>query len=157
MPSAVRHWNYLLGMARRLWKITWISCRGCVIFPQSPINILSVTCFARQLNDLTGTGIDMNQLKSCFYWDSSKYSLTIHHPHSNLPDISINKGFALSTLFRALLSRVVNTSNRSKYGCCYIKMDDNYNNDIHATTHEDHSTRCGCQSMFASSQDDITS
>ena len=30
--------------------------------PQSPINILSVTCFARQLNDLTGTGIDKKQL-----------------------------------------------------------------------------------------------
>ena len=26
---------------------------------QSSINILSVTCFSRQLNDLTGTGIDM--------------------------------------------------------------------------------------------------
>ena len=26
--------------------------------PHSPINILSVTCFAQQLNDLTGTGID---------------------------------------------------------------------------------------------------
>ena len=33
----------------------------------------------------------------------------------------------------------------------------NYNNDPHATKHEEHSTRCGCQSVFASSQDDITS
>ena len=38
-----------------------------LFFPQSPINILSVTCFARQLNDLTGTGIDTKQLTSCFY------------------------------------------------------------------------------------------
>ena len=36
-------------------------------------------------------------------------------------------------------------------------MDDNYNDDPHATKHEEHSTRCGYQSMFASSQDDITS
>ena len=36
-------------------------------------------------------------------------------------------------------------------------MDDNYNDDPHATKHEEHSTRCGCQSVFASSQDDITS
>ena len=36
-------------------------------------------------------------------------------------------------------------------------MDDNYNNDPHATKHDDHSTRCGCQYVFESSQDDITS
>ena len=36
-------------------------------------------------------------------------------------------------------------------------MDDDYNDDPHATKHEVHSTRCGCQSMFASSQDDIMS
>ena len=109
------------------------------------------------MNDLMGTGIDTKQLTSFFYWDSSKYSLTIKHPPSNLPDISINEGLALSTMFRALVSRVVNTYNLSKYGCCYTKMDEYYNNDPHATKHEEHSTCCGCQSMFASSQDDITS
>ena len=36
-------------------------------------------------------------------------------------------------------------------------MNDNYNDDPHATKHEEHSTCCGCQSVFASSQDDITS
>ena len=36
-------------------------------------------------------------------------------------------------------------------------MDDDYNVGTHATKHEDHSTCCGCQSVFASSQDDITS
>ena len=125
--------------------------KNALFSPQSPINIIIVTCFARQLNDLTGTGIDTKQLTYCFYWDSSKYSLMIHHPPSNLPEISINEGFALSTMFRALVSRVVNTSNRSKYGCCYTKMDDDYNDDPHATKYEEHSTRCGCQSVFASS------
>ena len=118
--------------------------KDALFFPQSPINILSVTCFARQLNDLTGTGIDTKQLTSCFYWDSSKYSLTIHHPPANLPEISINEGFALSTFFLVLVSRVFNTYNRSKYGCCYTKMDDDYYDDPHATKHEEHSTRCGC-------------
>ena len=32
--------------------------------PQSTVNSLSATCFARQLNDLTGTGIDTKQFKS---------------------------------------------------------------------------------------------
>ena len=104
--------------------------------PQYPINILSVTCFARKLNDLTGDGIDTKKLKSCFYWDSSKYSITIHHPPSNIPEISINEGFEMSTMFRAFVSRVVNTSNRSKYGCCYTKMDDYYNDDPHTHKHD---------------------
>ena len=55
------------------------------------------------------------------------------------------------------MSKVDNTSNRSKYGCCYTKMDDDYNYDPHTTKHEEHATRCGCKSVFASSQDDITS
>ena len=36
-------------------------------------------------------------------------------------------------------------------------MDDDYNDDPHATKHDEHSTRCGCQSVFVSSQDDIMS
>ena len=36
-------------------------------------------------------------------------------------------------------------------------MDDDYNDDPHATKHEEHATRCDCQSVIASSQDDITS
>ena len=111
-------------------SVRWIWCensgksheylvKDALFSPQSPISILTVTFFAQQLNDLTGTGIDMKQLKSCFYWGSSKYSFTIQHPPSNLSDISINEGFALSTMFCALVSRVVNTSNRSKYGCFY--------------------------------------
>ena len=36
-------------------------------FPQSPINILSVTEFARQLNNEEGTGVDTKQKRSTFY------------------------------------------------------------------------------------------
>ena len=36
-------------------------------------------------------------------------------------------------------------------------MDDDYNYDPHATKHEENSTRCGFRSVFASSQDEITS
>ena len=36
-------------------------------------------------------------------------------------------------------------------------MDDDYNDDPHATKHEENSTRCSCRSVFASSQDDIMS
>ena len=111
-----------IGTVRWIWrddsgKSHEYLVEDALFSPQYPINILSVTFFARQLNDLTGTGIDTKQLKSCFNWDPSKYLITIHHPPSNLPEIYVNEGFALSTMFRALVSRVVNTSNRSKYGC----------------------------------------
>ena len=35
-------------------------------------------------------------------------------------------------------------------------MDDDYNDDTHATKHEEHSTHCGYKYVFESSQDDIT-
>ena len=60
-------------------------------------------------------------------------------------------------MFCALVSRVVITFNHSTYGYCYAKMDDDYNNDPHTHKHDEHSTRCGCEYVFASSQDDITS
>ena len=46
---------------------------NCLYFPQSPINILSVTAFAQQLNDEEGTGIDTKQRYSRFYWDFGKH------------------------------------------------------------------------------------
>ena len=61
-------------------------------FPQSPINILSVTEFARQLDDKEGTWINTNQLRSRFYWIRNKYSLTISDPESNLLEVQINEG-----------------------------------------------------------------
>ena len=52
-------------------------------FPQFPVNILSVTEFAKQLDNEQGTGIDTKHLRSRFYWNKNKYSLTICHPESN--------------------------------------------------------------------------
>ena len=79
-----------------------------LLFPQYPINIQSITCFARQLNDFLGTGINTQQLQCRFNWESNKFSLTIQHPPYNLPEISINEGFSISTIFCALVLRVIN-------------------------------------------------
>ena len=92
-------------------------------FSLSPINILSVNCFAQNLNDMTGTGINTQKLKSRFYWDSNKFLLKIQYLPSNLPEIFINEGFALSTIFCALVSIVVNVTNYPRYGCCFTHMD----------------------------------
>ena len=70
--------------------------KDVLYFPESPINILSVTAFAGQLGDPDGTGIDTKILQSRFYWDRGNFSRTIRHPSSNLPELSINEGFLLS-------------------------------------------------------------
>ena len=69
--------------------------KDTLYFPKSPINIMSVTELARQLNDKEGTGIDTKMLHSRFYWDHSKFSRTIHHSGSNLPKLAINEGNVL--------------------------------------------------------------
>ena len=73
------------------------------------------------------------------------------------PEMSINDVIALSTMFRALVSRVINPSNHSKYGCCYTKMHDNANKIPSVHEHDRHSACCSHQSAFASSKDEITS
>ena len=147
-----------MDMAWRLRKIARVPCWRCIIFPQSPINILSVTYFAQQLNDLTGTCINTKQLQYRFYWDSNKFSLTLQNPPSNLPEISINEGFALSMIFFALVLRVVNVSNRPKYGCCFTYMDDDDDNEDHCTEKlGEHSKFCHSKSAFRTSQNDIVS
>ena len=67
-------------------------------FPASPVNILSVTKFADQLNDDDGTGIDTKCSHSTFYWDNNKYRRTVRHPASNLPELPINEGWSVFSL-----------------------------------------------------------
>ena len=131
--SAFRNWNHQMDMAWRLRKISRFTSWRCTIFPQYTINIMSLTCFARHLNDLTCTGTNTQKLHSYFYCDSNKFSLTIQHPPSNLPEISINEGFALSTTFRALVSRVMNVSNHPRYVCCFTNMYADDHNEDHCT------------------------
>ena len=64
-----------------------------LLFPQSPVNILSITALAAQFNNDEGTGIDTKRSKSRFYWKQNKFQRTIHHPTSNLPELPINEGF----------------------------------------------------------------
>ena len=61
-------------------------------FPGSPLNILSVTEFAKHLDDSQGTGIDTKASSSRFYWDNDKFSRTFDHSTSNLPELPINPG-----------------------------------------------------------------
>ena len=91
-------------------------------FPQSPINILSVTEFAKQLQDTEGTGVDTKQLRSRFYWNNNKFERTIHHPDSNLPEMQIKEGYGTSSYFTVLVSKVINTATSFNFSCCFTKL-----------------------------------
>ena len=118
-----------LGTVRWSWRddkgtLHEYLVENVLYFPQSPINILSVTTFAKQLNDTEGTGIDTKQLYSRFYWNFNQHSLRIQHPPSNLPELSINEGYSLVTMYRAMVSKVINPSTKNQYSCCLTQMDD---------------------------------
>ncbi len=84
--------------------------KNVLYFPSSPINILSVTELANQLDDNSGTGITTIWHHSTFFWDNQKFQLTIIHPTSNLPEMPINEGFSLHSLWTWIVGRRVNTS-----------------------------------------------
>ncbi len=79
-------------------------------FPSSPVNILSITALATQLQDDDGTGIDTKRTSSRLYWDNGKYERTIIHPKSNLPELPINEGFSFSSLYSTTVGRVFSTT-----------------------------------------------
>ncbi len=79
--------------------------KNVLYFPSSPINILSVTEFATQLDDNDGTGITTIRHHSTFFWDNRKYQRTIVHPASNLLEMPINEGFSIHSLWTRLIGQ----------------------------------------------------
>lgn len=68
-------------------------------FPNSLVNILSVTTFAAQLKDDDGTGVDTKRQSTHFYWDGDCHQHTIYHSGSHLPELPVNEGFSLASLY----------------------------------------------------------
>eukprot|EP00957_Ditylum_brightwellii_P043348 3285895-Ditylum_brightwellii.AAC.1 len=62
-------------------------------FPNSPVNIISVTSLEVQLNDDERTYFTTKRKCSTFYWNEEKGKLTIHHSLHCLSEIAINNGF----------------------------------------------------------------
>ena len=95
--------------------------KDVLYFPKSPINIMSVTEFAKQLNDSEGTGIDTKMRYSRLYWDHNKFSRTIHHSGSNLPELAINEGNVRFSWWTKAFSRRVDDA--VKPTCCFTSRD----------------------------------
>eukprot|EP00957_Ditylum_brightwellii_P067530 5126674-Ditylum_brightwellii.AAC.1 len=64
-------------------------------FPESPVNIISVTLLAEQLNDDEGAYVTTKRKHLIFSWDQEKANLRIEHSQHCLPEIPINAGFSL--------------------------------------------------------------
>ena len=74
-------------------------------FPSAPVNLLSLTCFAKQLADPEGTRIDTGLVNSIFTWDNGQYTRTIYHPITRLAELPINESFMnVRNLHRKLAS-----------------------------------------------------
>ena len=64
--------------------------KGAFFPPDLPVNIVSVTALAEQLNDDSGTWIQRSRYVSIFTWDFGKLSKIIVHPTSSLPQLQMN-------------------------------------------------------------------
>ena len=117
------------GLGTVKWR--WVDDNGksheylihdVLYFPQSPINILSVTSFPRQLKEDKGTGMDTKMEYSRVYWDFGKHERIIKHQPSNLPQLSINEGFSLSNVYLALVAKVINPKVHTQHSCCLTNL-----------------------------------
>ena len=95
-------------------KLTWTDDEGIpyrtvlkdiVYFPNSPVNVLSVTAFAAHLNDDDGTWIKTARHQSVFSWDNEQFTKTLIHLASNLPQMTVNNGYSAFTSFCNFLEK----------------------------------------------------
>ncbi len=119
--------NVAQGMGTVRWR--WrddngkehaMNIENVLFFPQSPVNILSVTCLADQFKDDEGTGIDTKRNQSRFYWDKNRYQRTILHPASNLPELPVNEGFSLAGLYSRVFGRKISLAKEHCH--CHTSM-----------------------------------
>ena len=87
-----------------------IDVKNVLYFPQSPVNILSITSLADQFNDDDGTGINTKRRKSHFYWNHNKHQRKITHPPSNFPDLPANEIFSLVGIYTQMVGAKVFTT-----------------------------------------------
>ena len=82
--------------------------KDALYFPTSPVNIISCTALAEQLNDENGTTIKTFWKHSIFEWDHGKNQRTIIHSESKLPVIEINEGFSAFKTFSEVFDKQMN-------------------------------------------------
>ena len=92
--------------------------QNVLYFPDSPVNIISITAFANQLNDDDGTNIMTARHHSVFQWNFAEYQRTFtHSPTTNLPEIIVNEGY---NTFASFCNSI---SSRCNYHHCALASD----------------------------------
>ena len=86
-------------------KLHTFEVNNILYFLDFPVNILSVTKFAEQLNDDHATGCDTKRNYSILHWDNKIFQRMTKHPASNLPELIANEGWSIFHIF----SKVVKT------------------------------------------------
>eukprot|EP00957_Ditylum_brightwellii_P124663 9501047-Ditylum_brightwellii.AAC.1 len=64
--------------------------KKALYFPSSPVNIISVTSLAEQLEDDKGMFVTMKRKYLMFTWENEKGTPTIPYYQHSLPEIAIN-------------------------------------------------------------------
>ena len=62
-------------------------------FPRSPVNVVSITGLANQLDDDVGTYIKTSRKVSEFVWDREAGRVNLFHGSCQLPEMLVNEGF----------------------------------------------------------------
>ena len=64
--------------------------------PSSPVNVLGLSAFSKSIGayDTKGTRIDSSGQESIFSWDNKTYHRSISHSDANMPELSVNDGYA---------------------------------------------------------------
>lgn len=64
--------------------------KNCLLFPNSPVKVLSITELAKQFNDHEGTWIKTCWSHSTFTWDHDQHTISFRHPESKLPVLYVH-------------------------------------------------------------------
>ena len=98
--------------------------KNVLYFPDSPVNVLSVTMLADQLNDDEGTSITTMRFKSVFLWDDEKFKKTIYHPESKLPEMYYNETFDVFESFCSFVERITSIKRNSIFTTLNTRLPD---------------------------------
>ena len=82
-----------------------IVLKNVLHFPKSPVKILSVVSLAEQLKDDLDTWILSRRYQSIFTWDFGKFTKTILHGNSKLPELQVQSSLKNAEAFYSLVRK----------------------------------------------------
>ena len=76
--------------------------------PDSPVNISGLSAISKAIGDFQkkGTRINLSGLDSVFTWDDGKYSKTFTHSEANIPEMTVNDGYAAFHRFCDFIQKI---------------------------------------------------